>query len=299
MPLVLEYTTKMKGRLKYWLKYLAVLAVLLIFTVFLYIILNKHIEKPLMVAVLNIGQGDAIYVRAPNGTDMLVDSGRDRKVMSELGSVMSWGDHNINIIEASNPDLDHIGGFPFVMDKFKIDEILSPRTMNSTEIFDEIEKKVLEKHIKVLLPKSGDKIILDKNRNIYYEILWPEGNVRDWESNGGSMVGLLVYGTHKILLTGDAPSEVEDILVKKYPKELKDIDILKVGHHGSRTATGGALVLLARPKIALISAGLHNKYGHPHKEVLDRLTQYHIPYLVTATHGRIVCNIWVGKMECK
>lgn len=282
---------------KKWLKWLLALAILV--TIVFIIIRFWPSQKPLVIAVLDIGQGDAIYLRAPNGTDMLVDSGRDRTIMSELGSVMEFGDRNIDIIEASNPDLDHIGGFPFVIDKYKIGEILSPGTMNNTQIYDTIEKKVAQNHIKVLLPKSSDKIILDKNHDVYYKILWPEGNVRDWESNAGSMVGLLVYDKHKILLTGDAPSEIEDILVKKYPNELQNIDILKVGHHGSKTATGEKLLALSQPKVALISAGLHNKYGHPAPQTISRLKKYHIPYLVTATHGRIVCKVWVEKVECK
>ena len=145
-------------------------------------------------------------------------------------------------------------------------------------------------------------LLLDKENNITYTILWPENNVnvREWEVNASSMVGLLEYSGHKILLTGDAPKEVEDQIVDKYGNYLKNMDILKVGHHGSRTSTGKTLATIGHPKYAIISAGINNRYGHPHQEVLDILSSVHASVLLTATNGRITCKVWIKKeVECK
>lgn len=255
-----------------------------------------HKETPLTITMLNIGQGDAIYIQTPGGKTMLIDAGRDRTIMNELGNVLQISKTSIDTIEVSNPDLDHIGGFPFVIEKYKINQILSPGTNHSTlDSFKEIERLAKEKEIPIIHPKQGSTLMLDKEHNVTYTILWPEGNVRNWEVNSSSMVGLLEYTGHKILLTGDAPKEVEDQIISKYGSYLKNIDILKVGHHGSKTSTGNNLIKISQPKFSIISAGLNNRYGHPHQEVLDILNSVNSKILLTANDGQIVCTIWIKK----
>lgn len=277
-------------KLAYWIIFILITATLLFLALF------YKTEKPLKLVMLDIGQGDGIYIETPNGTNMLIDSGRDKTVLYELGEVMNFNQNKIDIIEISNPDLDHIGGFPFVMQRYKIKNIISPGTNHdSLEAFGAIEKLAQEKQIPVLKPKQGAVIMLDQKENITYTILWPTGNVNGWEVNAGSLVGLITYGDKKILLTGDAPKEVEDQIINKYKDELQNIDILKVGHHGSKTSTGSALTMLARPKYALISAGKNNRYGHPHKIVLDNLNNVGAKILVTKDNGQITCTIWLKK----
>ncbi len=270
------------------------LFLIIIFIIFWFLIISK--EKPLKLIMLNIGQGDAIYIQTPNGNNMLIDSGRDRTILYEISNVMPLNKKSIDIIEISNPDLDHIGGFPFIMQKYEIKKILSPGVNhNSLDSYNEIQKIAEQEKIEVLRPKSGTKIILDTKNNVTYTILWPEGNVHEWEVNAGSMVGLLEYHGHKILLTGDAPKEVEDQIIIKYKNSLENIDILKVGHHGSKTSTGENLLKVTNPKYALISAGENNRYGHPHPEVTDRLKKFKVKALTTIDSGQINCNIWIKK----
>lgn len=264
-------------------------------------VLIKPTEKPLELVMLNIGQGDAIYIQTPSGKNMLVDSGKDRTILYELGSVIKFNKKTIDIIEISNPDLDHIGGFPFVMEKYKIGKIITPGTNHdSLDSYNEIEKMAQKQKIEVLKPKSGTKIIIDNKYDVTYTILWPEGNVSNWEVNAGSIVGILEYSEHKILLTGDAPKEVEDQIILKYKDILTNIDILKVGHHGSKTSTGENLLKVTRPKYALISAGENNRYGHPAPEVIDRLNKYKITTQNTIDNGQIKCQVWKKKpTTCK
>lgn len=255
-------------------------------------------ERPLQIVMLDIGQGDAIYIETPGNKNMLIDAGRDRQVLYELGN---YAKDRINYIENSNPDLDHIGGFPFVMDTYKIGTIISAGTNHeSLDAFQIIEKKAQEKKIPIIKPKQGSKIILDREYGVTYTILWPEGNVREWAANDGSMIGLLEYAGRKVLLTGDAPKEVEDQIVAKYRDRLQNLDILKVGHHGSKTSTGESLLAASTPEFAIISAGKNNRYGHPAKEVILLLEKYHTQTLVTIDSGTIVCKIWQNKeTECK
>lgn len=282
-------------------KFLVFLSFLTLFGLLIIFLILKPRELPLTINMLNIGQGDAIYIETPSGKNILIDSGRDRTIMNELGSVIPINKTTINTIEVSNPDLDHIGGFPFVMEKYKIEQILSPGTNHETlDSFIEIENIAKNKKIPIIHPKQGTVLMLDQKYNVTYTILWPEENVRSWEVNAGSMVGLLEYSGHKILLTGDAPKEVEDQIIAKYSDYLKNIDILKVGHHGSRTSTGQNLANISRPKYAIISAGLNNRYGHPHQEAIDILNSVNSKILLTANDGRITCKVWIKKeVECK
>lgn len=258
---------------------------------------SRNLEtRPLTIAMLDIGQGDAIYIETPSGKTMLIDSGRDRQILYELGDILPLGKRHIDIIENSNPDLDHIGGFPFVLEEYSVGTILSAGTNHETlEAFGLIEEKAREKQIPIIRPKAGTVLTIDGKAGVTYTILWPEENVRDWERNAGSMVGLLEYAGHKVLFTGDAPKEVEDAILARYGGNLSDIDILKVGHHGSRTSTSETFLRIAQPKIALISAGKGNRYGHPHNEVTQLLQKHGTRIFLTATDGRIVCRIWENR----
>ncbi len=271
-------------------KYLVLLLLGFIFIVFLGKNTRQITEPNLQLYMLDIGQGDAIYIKTPGGQSMLVDAGRDRTVLGELGKIKDVG-NSINILEISNPDLDHIGGFPFIMENYKVDSILSPGTNHTISAFTEIEKLAKQNNVQIIKPKQDQVLILDREYGVTYTILWPEGNVRDWERNSGSIVGLIEYGSKKILLTGDAPKEVEDEILRKYGDYLKNIDILKAGHHGSNTSTGERLVKWSTPKYTIISAGLNNRYGHPHEEVLNILKKYNIETLVTIDNGTIKCII--------
>jgi competence protein ComEC len=285
----------MKRRKIYW-----AITLIIIFSLILLSIFKKPEEEPLSITMLDIGQGDAIYIETPNGQNMLVDSGRDRSILSSIDPYVGFKD-KIDVIENSNPDLDHIGGFPFVIEKYNIGKIISAGTNHQDlPAFKKIEELAKENKIDIDIPKQGTVYVLDPKAGVTYTILWPEGNVRNWERNAGSIVGLLEYGEHKVLLTGDAPKEVEDQVMAKYRKDLQNIDILKVGHHGSRTSTGENLLKTTNPKYAIISAGLNNFYGHPHKEVVNLLEKYKIKTLVTSEEGTIECNIFLHKeVVCK
>ncbi len=278
----------------YWLIFIFIIAGLVFLA-----ILEKDLPKPLKIIMLDVGQGDSIYIETPNGTNMLIDAGKDRSVMPELSTVINK--NSLDIIEISNPDLDHMGGFPFVLEKYEIKKIISSGTNHdSITAFNKIEELAKEKKINIDKPKQGTVYVLDKKENITYTILWPEGNVRDWDSNPGSIIGLLIYGDKKILLMGDAPKEVEDQIIAKYKNSLQNIDILKVGHHGSKTSTGENLANTVKPVYAIISAGLNNRYGHPHKEVVQNLEKVGSKILVTSENGRIVCEVFLKTtVSCK
>lgn len=260
---------------------------------------NIKNNKELKFAMLDIGQGDSIFIEAPNGNQILIDGGPDMKTLSELGKVLSIGDRKIDVLLVTNPDKDHIAGFVPVLQKFKTDYILEPGTENKSEINVLLKKKESEIGAKTLIAKRGMKIILDNKNKVFIDILFPDRDVSDWSPNDGSIVSKLYYGKTSVMLSGDAPEETEKYLAKNYANDLKS-DILKVGHHGSRTSTSEEFLNKVMPDLALISAGKENSYGHPHKEVLDRLKLFEITNFATKDTGTILLKSdgekWSGKL---
>lgn len=244
-------------------------------------------DNNLVVSILDIGQGDSIYIKAPNGKEIIIDGGPDQKLLSELGSVMPFFDKTIDMIVVTNPDKDHYAGFIDMLDRYKVKQLLEPGTISTTPTYHAFKEKVKQKNIEEVLARRGMKIVLDEKRNIYLEILFPDKDVSGFSTNDGSIVSRLVYGNTSILLQGDSPKEIEQYLVHTYGKESVRADILKAGHHGSRTSTSKEYLDAVLPKVVLISCGKDNRYGHPHKEVLENLKEAGVETHRTDLEGRV------------
>ncbi|MES2223385.1 MAG: MBL fold metallo-hydrolase [Patescibacteria group bacterium] len=268
------------------LAFISLVTLVLISVSFLFISRSSGHSGRLFISFLNIGQGDAIYIEAPNGRQIMIDGGPDEVVLRELGKVMPTFDRSIDAILITNPDKDHIGGFINIMEKYKVDDIIEPGTISPSDTYKTVENLSKEKGLQKTIARRGMDIMLDKERNIYLHILFPDHDVSKLSTNDGSIVAKLVYGDTSVLLQGDAPQSVEKYLLYLNSSEL-DTDILKAGHHGSRTATSKEYVEAASPEYAVISCGVDNKYGHPHKETLDTLNSLSVPILRTDTMGRI------------
>ena len=238
---------------------------------------------------MNIGQGDAIYIRSPRGNDMLVDAGpRDRSVLRELGTVMPWNDHDIDVILETHADADHIGGFPDILKRFKVSALIETGNRSKTNSIDgQIEEIAKSQKVPVVLAKKGT--VVDLGDEVKFTVIFPDKNVVGWETNKSSIVGILSYGSRKFLLTGDSPDKIENYLVGLSIQNSEDlqVDVLKPGHHGSNTSTGQIFVNATKPQYAVISAGKNNRYGHPTKEVMDRLASAGIKIFQTAINGRV------------
>lgn len=229
------------------------------------------------IAFLDVGQGDATYIRAENGKDLLVDGGASRQVLGELASQMSFFDRSIDIVVATHPDMDHIGGLPYVFDRYAVSYFIDPGLERDTGPYEKLSEK--SKEAKYILGRTGTSISLSKHTHV--EILFPDreiiGNI-----NNSSVVLLVTHRDKKFLLMGDAGKEIERYIQHAVP----DIDVLKVGHHGSKTSTGEDFIKAIQPEFAIISAGKDNRYGHPHEEVLQALSK--VKTLTTYEQGSIV-----------
>ncbi len=250
-------------------------------------VLSEERGGMLTVAFLDVGQGDAIFIEAPNGNQILLDGGPNKKVLSELSNLMPFYDRSIDMVIASHPDKDHIGGLPEILSKFSVDNVMESGVSSNTAVYREFEKIIKNKNITKILARRGMKVWLDKKKNIYLEILFPDRDTTGWDTNEASIVARLVYGSSSFVLTGDSPQNIERYLVFLDSGKLKS-SVLKLGHHGSRTSTSELFLGSVYPQYAVISAGGNNRYGHPHKEVMDLIKKLEIPFLETSKEGTII-----------
>lgn len=278
--------------MKYLKKYLVYFLLFILFSsvilIWYFVFSKKPVNDFLTVAFLDVGQGDAIYIEAPNGKQMLIDSGPDGQVLASLAEVIPFGDRSIDIILATHQDMDHIGGFPYVLDNYKVSNIIENGGSSDTMIFKTLEEKVLKNKISKIIAHKGMRIIFDENRNIYLDILFPDRDINDLESNEGSIVGKLVYGESSFMFTGDASIYTENLISWNESSLILDSDVLKLGHHGSKTSSSVLWLEEVDPEIAIVSAGKDNNYNHPSKEVIDRLESLDIPYFETSKEGNII-----------
>ncbi len=245
---------------------------------------SDKVYDKLNVYFLNVGQGDAIFFQTPSGKQMLIDSGKNKQVVSDLGRILPFGDSSIDVVLATHPDADHIGGLPEVVGRFEVDLFIEPGVITKSFLNDTLHHKLKERGVETLLAKRGQ--VLDFGDGVKLSIIFPNQNVSQWETNDASIVAILKYGEHEFLLTGDAGIKTENILTNLNHGEL-DVEVLKAGHHGSRTSTSFNFAEAASPVYAIISAGKGNSYGHPHPEVMKILQTVGAKTLSTATQGTI------------
>lgn len=238
----------------------------------------------LTVAMLDIGQGDAIFIESPTGNQILVDGGPPGAVLRPLGKIMPFYDRTIDMLVVTNPDKDHFGGFLDILRAYKVGAVVEPGTIGASAEYPAMEALIKEKQVPDILMRRGEVIQLGGGAALH--ILFPDRDVSGLATNNGSIVAQLTYGNTSVMLTGDAPQNIEHYLVGLDGKQLKS-DVLKVGHHGSRTSTSAEFVGVVAPTLALISDGVGNKYGHPHQETLDTLAQFGVAVHRTDREGTI------------
>ena len=247
---------------------------------------SNKAESPrsLHVAFLNIGQGDSIYIESPTGTQVLVDGGPDSSLLRELTSVMDPFDRTLDAIIVTNPDQDHFAGFIPLLGRYSVGEELEPGTVKTTLTYKALVSALTENKVPRILAKRG--MILDLGGGAVLQVLYPDRDVSHLAPNDGSVVMKLIYGKTSVMLMGDATAKVEEHLISLGTTTLP-ADILKLGHHGSKTSSSESWLEVVHPSEAIVSAGCKNKYGHPSKEVTDRLASDLIPYLWTCKEGTI------------
>jgi len=250
-----------------------------------YAIFTEERNGILTVAFLDVGQGDAIFIEAPNGNQMLIDGGPNQAVLKALGDVMPYYDRSIDIVLATHPDKDHIGGLPGVLERYDVSFFVDPGAKAETGVYEALMEAVFMEGGEYVLARRGTNLFLDDD--VYLSILFPDREVAGMKPNDASIIARLTYGEVDFLLSGDAPKKIEEFVANLDANHL-NVEVMKIGHHGSKTSTSELFVGLASPLFAVISLGKDNSYGHPHKEVLDTLSRFRIPTLRTDEEGTII-----------
>ncbi len=245
-----------------------VAAVLLVITVAL------RPDGRLHVTVLDIGQGDAILVEAPGGATMLVDGGPDPELtLRRIGANLPFFARRIDLLVLSHPHQDHVAGLVDVLDRFRVGALLHAGIAFESLATERLLIDAGSAGVPVALARSGQVITLEDSTSI--RVLYPSAadaaaSLPEGDINNGSVVLELSFGGFMALLTGDAEAPVEGALLGR--DALDEVDVLKVGHHGSHSSTTAAFRAAVDPAVAIISAGEGNEYGHPAPETLATLT---------------------------
>lgn len=241
-------------------------------------------DGKLHVYFLDVGQGDAIFIRTPGGRQVLIDGGPDGQVLfNQLGEVMPFWDRSLDLVIATHPDADHIGGLLRLAERLRIAAAVDTPHSQANPAGAAWRAALAAAGVPVSLQTQGGHIDLGHGATL--EVLWPPPTTYadPTDANEYSLVLRLVYGEFRVLLTGDAGLRSEERwLAQALPLAAT---VLKVGHHGSANSTDARLVAAVDPQFAVISVGAGNRHGHPTAPVLTNLagrTVYR-----TDHHGRI------------
>ncbi|WP_113930602.1 MBL fold metallo-hydrolase [Bacillus sp. P14.5] len=228
----------------------------------------------LHVDFINAGQGDSILVETPNGMTMLVDGGNTTSGDDVVSHLQANDVTKIDVMVATHPDADHVGGLMAVLNKFPVSEVIVNGKTDSSDTYREFLSLVQQKSIPVSTAEEGDFIELDPMVSI--EVLNSGSNSSD--NDDASIVMMISHGDVEYLLTGDSGIETEERLIQDYYLEA---DVLKIGSHGLNTSTSQAFIEAVNPTFGILSYGEGNSEGAPHNDVFDRLMDYGVDMIST------------------
>lgn len=250
----------------------------------------RKFDRNLEITLLDVGQGDCIYIRTPSGKHLLVDGGStDLKQVGKYrieSFLLSRGVRALDYVMITHGDSDHYSGVEEMIERqvsgVEIERFMLPVVWRENEALSYLAAKALKKHIPVGEFQPGRGIVDGSCRLL---CLQPGMEQSQWETNEASLVMQLSYGKFSMLLTGDVEGKGEELLCSS--GKLSEITVLKTAHHGSEYSTSERFLRQTSPQLALISSGIDNAYGHPHPALLERLKSFRIPFYYTAESGAL------------
>lgn len=253
-------------------------------------------QDRLRINFIDVGQGDSCLIRY-KGTNIMIDSGgslsknKDGKSY-DIGEnvlnnyLLNRGITRLDYIMASHFDEDHSQGFVFLLKNMKVKNVIISEQYKTSSIYEQFKQICKKQNIQIIYVRSGDEIRI---KDLAFKILHPkskENQISENPLNNNAIVCMVKYKNRRILFTGDIEKVAENEMVKEYTNGLK-ADILKVGHHGSKTSTTKEFLDLINPSVALIGVGQNNKFGHPNEDVIKRLEEKNIQIYRTDEMGEI------------
>lgn len=237
-------------------------------------------EGTVAVYYIDVGQGDATLIVAPNGEKFLIDAGEDEMAADYLKK------HNITTLDYvmfTHYDLDHIGGGDEVLALCEVKNVIKPNCTPHNKTGEKLIDNIAAEGSTVIHPEVGHIIEMG---DVKLEFLVSSSELPK-DNNEKSLCMMLTFGKNKFLFTGDAEDEREAEMIENYGKKL-DADVYKAGHHGANNASGAELMELVTPDYAVFSCGVGNSYGHPTAGAIDRIDDYTNMLFRTDTMGTVV-----------
>ncbi|MDR0965040.1 MAG: MBL fold metallo-hydrolase [Myxococcales bacterium] len=247
---------------------------------------------PLRFHVLDVGQGDALFISSPAGKNVLIDAGTPESTKSLLARLDELVQGPLDLVVMTHPHADHIGGMAEILRKKGAKLFLDPGFDHASKMYADLVVTLEELAIPVRLGQTGRKIDLGGGAEL--EVLAPKlpfhKNTRS-DANANTIVARLTYGATSFYLSGDSEAETEEEVLKEIVKaQGRSIrsNVYKIAHHGSRHASGDAILAELKPDFAVVSAGKNNRYGHPTQEALDRCRKAGAQVYRTDTDGEVI-----------
>lgn len=244
---------------------------------------NAPVMGELKVHFINVGQADSILIQQ-GSSSMLIDAGNNGDSETVKNYITNQGITKLDYVIGTHPHEDHIGGLDYVINSFQIGNIYMPKATSTTKTFTDVVSAIKNKGMQITTPVPGDSFKLGQAD---CKILAPNSSSYE-DLNNFSIVIKVTFGNNTFMFDGDAEKVSETEMLNK-GFDLK-ADVLKVGHHGSSSSTSDEFLKKVNPKYAVISCGVNNDYGHPHKETMKRLKDSGINVYRTDESGTIICT---------
>lgn len=271
--------------------------------IILNIILSAYIPKNYIeVNFIDVGQGDSIHIKTPHGKNILIDGGGSEGSDYDIGEkvlipyILDNTNGIIDVIFISHFHEDHVEGIISLLKKIKVNKIIIGIQNELNNLYFEVLDIAAKKNIPIITLKANEEIIIDEAK---FKILYPKAKVEDNNLNNSSLIIKGNFYNTSILFTGDSELEEEINLIKMYknnPNILK-CDLLKVGHHGSKTSSSNNFLSIIKPSISIISCGIDNKFGHPNETTLCNLNNIKSKIYRTDINGEIMLKIYKDKVK--
>jgi len=255
-----------------------------------------YFNQKLKVIFCDVGQGDAILIRSPLGQNVLIDGGPDSSVLTCLGNNLPFYDRTIDLVILTHYHVDHFVGLVDVFNRYQVKSVLLNGSRTTAGPVKELMTAIENEGANLGVAHAG--MVLEFGPDLKLKVIYPLTDLSNQEildQNNVSVVTCLAYKNTSFLLVGDLAIPGEETLMES-GADLKS-DVIKIGHHGSNGSSGEKFLQAVEPKIAVISVGQGNKFGHPSLMVIKRLERLGVKVLRTDQQGEIILysdgkNIW-------
>lgn len=243
-------------------------------------------EGQLSVIIIDVGQGDSIFVQSPAGKTMLIDAGEHEAYEAIDSYLSAAGIKTIDVLVATHPHTDHIGGMAEVVQNRKIGAVYAPKALHTSTTYENLLSTIKAKGLKIKEAIGTKQAFLTFDEQLETTVLAPLS--KDYKDlNNYSVVLRLAYGESEFILTGDAEKLSEKEMLEQLPASMLKADVLKIGHHGSNSSTSTKFLEAVDPQIALVSVGKGNRYDHPNEDIIAKLNKALVSVYRTDLHGII------------